>query len=40
MNDINTYSSFPLRYVLISNAVNLAIYTLGALGESSSCDCI
>jgi hypothetical protein len=30
MNKLMTYSSFPLRYVLISNAVSLAIYALGA----------
>jgi hypothetical protein len=29
MNNIKTYSSFPLRYVLIYNAFSLTIYALG-----------
>ncbi len=31
MNEIRTYSSFPLRYVLAANAVSLSIYALGAV---------
>lgn len=30
MNNPITYSSYPLRYVLLSNAVSLSIYALGA----------
>jgi hypothetical protein len=31
MNETKTYDSFPLRYVLAANAVNLSIYALGAV---------
>ncbi len=31
MNEIRTYSSYPLRYVLASNAVSITIYALGAV---------
>jgi hypothetical protein len=31
MNEITAYPSYPLRYVLLANAVSVGIYALGAL---------